>query len=285
MPRAVLVDVVGLGVPLGPELLVARGACGNGGHGGARQIAVGVPASEDEARAGGCGQGDVWALDGVFLVVAGGHGATVLVVVDGIDDGSELSLGGGRQRLAADGRNFAVSERAGVDVAAAVLHALAVGHLHGAGLSRTDIVTERLDIVAVGGAGEVVGHGVSPCRVIYLAFDGDVAAVQVDVLTVVDVSVNLRRAAVEVDGVSGISMDGLIAASLAVGHGQLAAVQGEKARAVEIESTKICIVVQDGDVAAVDGQPRVGAAVDIEAVAVTTGIERHRTAGDVQMAA
>ena len=80
-------------------------------------------------------------------------------------------------------------------------------------------------------------------------------------------------------------MDGLIAASLAVGHGQLAAVQGEKARAVEIESTKICIVVQDGDVAAVDGQPRVGAAVDIEAVAVTTGIERHRAAGDVQMAA
>ena len=129
-------DGVGDGSPLGPELLVARGACSNGGHGIARQPLVGVPSAEGVALAGGRGQDDVWALDGVGLVVAVRHGAIVHFVGDGKYDAFEVVLGGGRHRFAADGRNIAISERAVVDVASAVLHALALGHLHGAGLSQ-----------------------------------------------------------------------------------------------------------------------------------------------------
>ena len=83
-----------------------------------------------------------------------------------------------------------------------------------------------------------------------------------------------------------MSFDGIsIVRVFAVGHGQLAAVQGDEALISEIDSALAIIVVQDGDVAAVDSQPAIVAVIDIEAVAVTTGIERHRAAGDVQMVA
>ena len=105
-------EVVGDGVlrgsPLGPQLHVARRAAADGGHLVARQAAVGVPAAEGVARAGGCAEGDGRALDGVGRGVAAGVGAATEVVGDGVVDGRarhrHAGVGADVERVAADGR-------------------------------------------------------------------------------------------------------------------------------------------------------------------------------------
>ena len=105
-------EIVGDGVlrgsPLGPQLHVARRAAGDGGHLVARQAAVGVPAAEGVARAGGCAEGDGRALDGVGRGVAAGVGTAAEVVGDGVVDRRarhrHAGVGADVERVAADGR-------------------------------------------------------------------------------------------------------------------------------------------------------------------------------------